>query len=90
MNTTSFCSSFTLLNAAVVCRFVQGVKHAEAYRFYHWANIDTFIYFSHYLVTIPPPCWTNAAHKHGVPVLGQFRVNVKMVVKHLLMLKQQI
>nr|CAD1828842.1 unnamed protein product [Ananas comosus var. bracteatus] len=26
----------------------------------------------HYLVTLPPPCWTNAAHTHGVKVLGTF------------------
>ena len=24
------------------------------------------------MITIPPPCWINAAHKHGVPVLGTF------------------
>lgn len=24
------------------------------------------------MLTIPPPCWTNAAHKHGVVVLGTF------------------
>ena len=37
---------------------------------YHWQLIDIFVYFSHHFVTIPPPCWTNAAHTHGVPVLG--------------------
>ena len=37
---------------------------------YHWQLIDIFVYFSHYFVTIPPPCWTNAAHTHGIPVLG--------------------
>ena len=23
-------------------------------------------------MTIPPPCWTNAGHQHGVQVLGTF------------------
>ena len=32
--------------------------------------IDTFVYFSHHLITIPPPCWIDAAHRNGVPVLG--------------------
>ena len=32
--------------------------------------IDTFVYFSHKLVTIPPYGWINAAHTHGVKVLG--------------------
>ena len=27
----------------------------ESYYFRHWANIDTFVYFSHHLLTIPPP-----------------------------------
>ncbi|XP_068434849.1 cytosolic endo-beta-N-acetylglucosaminidase [Clinocottus analis] len=53
-------------------RFPQGT-HAEApYAFYHWQYIDIFNYFSHNLVTIPPAVWTNAAHKHGVVVLGTF------------------
>ena len=42
----------------------------ECYVIYHWQLIDMFVYFSHHFVTIPPPCWTNAAHTHGVPVLG--------------------
>ena len=32
--------------------------------------IDTFVYFSHYFITIPPPCWVHAAHIHGVSILG--------------------
>ncbi|KAL2101498.1 hypothetical protein ACEWY4_003259 [Coilia grayii] len=42
------------------------------YVFYHWSLIDIFNYFSHQMVTIPPACWTNAAHKHGVLSLGTF------------------
>lgn len=53
-------------------RFVQGTGKYDAYRFYHWHLVDTFVYFSHHMITIPPPCWINAAHKHGVPVLGTF------------------
>ena len=52
------------------CRFVQGYPSTECYRIYHWQHIDIFVYFSHNFITIPPPCWTNAAHKHGVLVLG--------------------
>ncbi|XP_067672168.1 cytosolic endo-beta-N-acetylglucosaminidase-like isoform X2 [Haliotis asinina] len=52
-------------------RFVGGCD-GSGYRFYHWQYLDMFIYFSHHLVTIPPPCWTNTAHRHGVQVLGTF------------------
>lgn len=53
-------------------RFVSGCSNKDAYRFYHWSGVDTFVYFSHHLVTIPPPAWINAAHLHGVSVLGTF------------------
>ncbi|KAK4433359.1 Cytosolic endo-beta-N-acetylglucosaminidase 1 [Sesamum alatum] len=53
-------------------RFVQGGKNADAYSIWHWYLIDVFVYFSHDLVTLPPPCWTNTAHRHGVKVLGTF------------------
>ena len=53
-------------------RFVQGVNTTNCYRFYYWGNVDVFVYFSHYFVTIPPPGWTNAGHSNGVPVLGTF------------------
>lgn len=51
-------------------RFVQGHANSDDYNFYHWQHISVFIYFSHNFVTIPPPCWTNAAHRHGVLSLG--------------------
>ena len=53
-----------------IFRFVNGSSRHEEYRFFHWAAIDTFIYFSHQLLTIPPPMWINAAHRHGTKVLG--------------------
>ncbi|MCJ1324349.1 hypothetical protein MMC10_001011 [Thelotrema lepadinum] len=35
-------------------------------------NVDAFIYFSHHLVTVPPPSWTNCLHTNGVKSLGTF------------------
>lgn len=55
------------------CRFIQGSATRNPYVFYHWRYIDIFVYFSHHTVTIPPVCWTNAAHRNGVPVLGEGR-----------------
>ncbi|XVF24179.1 hypothetical protein REPUB_Repub13aG0105100 [Reevesia pubescens] len=53
-------------------KWVQGGDNSDAYAIWHWYLIDVFVYFSHYLVTLPPPCWTNTAHRHGVKVLGTF------------------
>ncbi|KAG8644858.1 cytosolic endo-beta-N-acetylglucosaminidase 1 isoform X2 [Manihot esculenta] len=53
-------------------KWVQGGSNPEAYAIWHWYLIDVFVYFSHDLVSLPPPCWTNTAHRHGVKVLGTF------------------
>ncbi|GER50930.1 cytosolic endo-beta-N-acetylglucosaminidase [Striga asiatica] len=53
-------------------RYVQGGTNTDAYAIWHWYMIDVFVYFSHSLVTLPPPCWVNTAHRHGVKVLGTF------------------
>ncbi|XP_069848946.1 cytosolic endo-beta-N-acetylglucosaminidase isoform X2 [Dipodomys merriami] len=53
-------------------RFIQGAVVQTPYSFYHWQYVDVFVYFSHHTVTIPPVGWTNAAHRHGVSVLGTF------------------
>ena len=36
--------------------------------------VDTFIYFSHKLVSVPPPTWINTMHRNGVKILGTFIV----------------
>lgn len=51
-------------------KFLSGVPYKYQYLFYHWSVIDIFVYFSHHFVTIPPLMWINAAHKHGVKILG--------------------
>lgn len=33
-------------------------------------HVETFVYFSHKLVTIPPPTWINTCHRNGVYCLG--------------------
>lgn len=53
-------------------KWVQGGTNADAYAIWHWYLIDVFVYFSHSLVTLPPPCWVNTAHKHGVKVNWTF------------------
>ncbi|KAL2317092.1 hypothetical protein Fmac_030968 [Flemingia macrophylla] len=53
-------------------KWVQGGTNNEAYAIWHWYLMDVFVYFSHNLITLPPPCWTNTAHRHGVKVLGTF------------------
>lgn len=54
----------------IICRFIDGSLAHDSYLFYYWSIVDVFIYFSHSLITIPPYGWINAAHNHGVKVLG--------------------
>ncbi|KAJ3797013.1 glycoside hydrolase family 85 protein [Lentinula aff. detonsa] len=41
-----------------------------SYTFNFWSSCDTFVYFSHHRVTVPPPGWINASHRQGVKILG--------------------
>ncbi|KAL0122537.1 hypothetical protein PUN28_007324 [Cardiocondyla obscurior] len=51
-------------------RFLQGSTSHDSYTFYYWSIVDTFVYFSHHFVTIPPCGWITTAHRHGVKILG--------------------
>lgn len=53
-----------------VCHPPQGSDDGNIFRLYDWELMDEFVYFSHSFVTIPPPGWTNRAHRSGVAVLG--------------------
>lgn len=43
---------------------------ALSYTFNYWSACESFIYFSHHRVTIPPHGWITAAHRQGVKMLG--------------------
>ncbi|KAI0640580.1 glycosyl hydrolase family 85-domain-containing protein [Trametes meyenii] len=40
------------------------------YTFNFWSLCDTFIYFAHHRITVPPSGWSTAAHRNGVKMLG--------------------
>ncbi|KAH0904920.1 hypothetical protein HID58_044423 [Brassica napus] len=66
-------------------KWVQGCENDAGYAIWHWYLMDVFVYFSHSLVTLPPPCWTNTAHRHGVKIMKVFTFlcvygNVKKVL----------
>lgn len=44
----------------------------EMYSCEYLQYVDSFIYFSHKMVCIPPPIWTNTLHRNGVKVLATF------------------
>lgn len=46
----------------------------EQYSCNYLQFVETFVYFSHRLVSVPPPTWTNTCHRNGVNVLGTFIV----------------
>ena len=42
----------------------------EGYSCEYLQYVDAFVYFSHKLVCVPPPSWTNTLHRNGVKVYG--------------------
>uniref|UniRef100_H2YKH1 Cytosolic endo-beta-N-acetylglucosaminidase TIM barrel domain-containing protein n=1 Tax=Ciona savignyi TaxID=51511 RepID=H2YKH1_CIOSA len=55
-------------------RFAQQIvgKRTLEYQLSYWSLVDTFVYFSHHFITIPPVGWINACHTNGVLTLGTF------------------
>ncbi|KAL1462141.1 hypothetical protein MTO96_043204 [Rhipicephalus appendiculatus] len=44
-------------------RFINGCDNPHGYRFHHWHLIDSFVYYAHHLVTIPPS-WLDLGRPH--------------------------
>ncbi|GFH22376.1 glyco_hydro_85 domain-containing protein [Haematococcus lacustris] len=51
---------------AFVYKWVQGWPSADTFNQWRWEAADVFVYFSHQLVTLPPPGWVTAARQNGV------------------------
>ena len=50
-------------------RYCQGFNGSDQYfQIFDWDLIDSFVYFTHDRLTVPPPGWINVAHKHGTRV----------------------
>jgi endo-beta-N-acetylglucosaminidase D len=45
-------------------------QNDEMYTCEYLQYVDMFVYFSHKLVCVPPPTWTNVLHRNGVKALG--------------------
>lgn len=60
----------------------QSSSQREDYYFYHWQYVEAFIYFSHHFLSLPPPCWTNAAHRNGRLCLGTMITEWKVKRMH--------
>lgn len=50
--------------------YPQGTSNPESFAFNFWQYVDSFSYFTHHWLAVPPPAWINAAHRNGVPMLG--------------------
>jgi len=74
----------------ILCRHFHSSEKYDDYRFVHWSAVDYFCYFSHQYVTIPPSGWLNAAHRHGVPVVGTFIVEAPGLLNEVLATEETV
>lgn len=42
-----------------------------------WGIVDSFVYFAHSTVSVPPLSWIRDCHEHGVPILGTVLVETQ-------------
>ena len=48
----------------------QGGHLGNVYNFQYWQYVDAVYYYAHRLVAMPPPVWTNVAHRNGVKMFA--------------------
>jgi len=61
----------------------------EMYACEYLQYIETFVYFSHKLVCVPPPSWTNTLHRSGVRSLGVILVEPQTTATEQLLRKTE-
>ena len=62
------CTDYGLYNQYETCQSTTITE--EQYYVQFWQHVDTFVYFGHQRLAIPPPSWVNAGHRNGAQVLG--------------------
>ncbi|KAF2097945.1 hypothetical protein NA57DRAFT_40700, partial [Rhizodiscina lignyota] len=62
---------------------------AESYSCEYLQFVEAFVYFSHKLVCIPPPMWTNTLHRNGVKSLGTLLIEPGNIEIERLLVRQE-
>ncbi|KAI9360410.1 glycosyl hydrolase family 85-domain-containing protein [Zopfochytrium polystomum] len=58
-----------------------GYDATTQYSLQYWMLVDQFIYFSHERFSVPPSCWTNAAHRHGATFIAEWEQGILETLK---------
>ena len=62
------CTDYGLYHPYETCQSTTITE--EQYYVQFWQHVDTFVYFGHQRLAIPPPSWVNAGYRNGAQVLG--------------------